>query len=57
MRDDALLAWVESAGYVRESEASEFKARDIDSADLDVGSHSCDALDEAVDALLGAAIL
>jgi hypothetical protein len=57
MRDDALLAWVESAGQVRESGTLEYQAMGTDSAESDTGAHSCDALDVAVGELVNAAVL
>jgi hypothetical protein len=48
LRDDALVALVESAGTVREGGTVEFDAMGSDSTVTDKGEHSCEALDAAI---------
>ena len=55
-REDALLAWVQSAGRVRDSAAIEFEAIFSDSVETS-GDDCCDTLDAAVGALVDSALL
>jgi hypothetical protein len=56
LRDDAFVAWGNSAGGVRESEANEFEPLGGDSI-KNSGDNSCDALDVAVGELMSATLL
>jgi hypothetical protein len=57
LREDALVAWVESAGSTRANRAFEFEAMASDSTESETGVPFRDALDVAVVEFMSAAVL